>query len=48
MRSWTLFFPPNADCPTGPFTILQPQDQENSEFYEVQKRRATDFEALKL
>ena len=33
---------------TGPFTILQPQDQEIGEFYSVQERRSTDFEAPKL
>ena len=35
-------------CPTGPFTMLVPQDQGIGEFYEVQERRATDFEAPKL
>ena len=34
--------------PTGSFTIIEPQDQEIGEFYEVQKRCATDFEAPKL
>ena len=34
--------------PTSPFTILEPQDQGIGEFYVVQKRRATDFEAPKL
>ena len=34
--------------PTDPFAILDPQHQEIWEFYEVQKRRATDFEAPKL
>ena len=34
--------------PTGPFTILEPKDQEIGEFYEVQERRATDIEAPKL
>ena len=37
-----------AGCPTGPFTVLKPRDEEIGEFYEVQKRRATDFKALKL
>ena len=27
---------------------LEPQNQETSEFYRLQERRATDFEALKL
>ena len=34
--------------PTNPFTILEPRDQEIGEFYLVQERRATDFEAPKL
>ena len=34
--------------PTGPFTILEPQDQEIAEFYVVQKRRATYFDATNL
>ena len=34
--------------PIGPFTILQPDDQEIGEFRAVQKRRATDFEAPEL
>ena len=31
--------------PTGPFTILGPQNQEIGEFYTIQERRATDLEA---
>ena len=34
--------------PTNPFTMLEPQDQEIGEFYVLQERRATDFEASKL
>ena len=34
--------------PTVPFPILEPHDQEIGEFYVVQKRRVTDFEAPKL
>ena len=34
--------------PTNIFPILEPQDQEIGEFYVVQERRATDFEAPKL
>ena len=34
--------------PTSPFTILEPRDQENGEFYVAQERCATDFEAQKL
>ena len=30
------------------FTNLEPQDQEIGEFYVVQKRQSTDFEARKL
>ena len=40
--SFLLYFP------TSPFTILEPQDQEIGEFYVIQERRATDFEASKL
>ena len=36
------------EYPTDPFTILEPRDQEIAEFYFVQERRATDFEARKL
>ena len=34
--------------PTGVFTILEPQDQEISEYFVVQERRGTDFEASKI
>ena len=34
--------------PTGPFTILEPKDQEIAKFYAAKERRATDFEAPKL
>ena len=34
--------------PTNLFTILGPHDQEIGEYYVVQERRATDFEAPKL
>ena len=34
--------------PIKPFTILQPHNQNISEFYVVQERRAGDFEALEL
>ena len=34
--------------PTGTFTILEPQDQEISEFYVVQECRTAAFEAPKL
>ena len=34
--------------PTNLFTILEPQDQVNGEFYLVQERRTTDFKAPKL
>ena len=34
--------------PTGPSTILEPEDQEIGEFYAAQERRATDFKASKL
>ena len=36
-------FPFSPRFPTGPFTMLEPQDQEIGEFYVAQKRRATDF-----
>ena len=38
---------PPAD-PTGPCTILQPQDKEIGEFHEVQEHPVTEFEAQKL
>ena len=34
--------------PTDPFSISEPQNQEIAEFYLVQERRKTDFEAPKL
>ena len=33
---------------TGPFTILEPSDQEIGELYVVQERRMADFEAPNL
>ena len=39
--------PLNLTRPTGPFTILELQDQGIGQFYVVQKRHATDFEAPK-
>ena len=33
---------------TNPFTILEHGDRKIGEFYVFQKRRTTDFEALKL
>ena len=35
-------------CPTDLFTILETRDQEIGEFYAVQERDTTDFEAPKL
>ena len=40
--------PGDAELPPNPFTILEPCDQDIGEFYLVQERRATDFEASKL
>ena len=34
--------------PTGPFAICEPRDLQIGEFYEVQLRRTTYFEAPKL
>ena len=34
--------------PTGPYSFVEPWDQEIGESYEGQERRATDFEAPKL
>ena len=34
--------------PTNIFPIIEPPDQEIGEFYVVQERRGTDFEASKL
>ena len=36
-----------TDSPTDPFTILEPQNQGMGEFYVIQKRHSTDFEAPK-
>ena len=38
----------SRESPTNPFIILEPRDQEIGEFYVVEERRATDFEAPKL
>ena len=35
----------NLFSPTGPFTTFEPPHQEIVEFYVVQKRRPTDFDA---
>ena len=37
-----------TNSPTNRFTILEARDQEIDEFYFVQERRPTDFEAPKL
>ena len=42
MSDWVDYFP------TGLFAISEAHDQEIGEFYVVQKRGATDFEAQKL
>ena len=34
--------------PTDTFAISEPHDQEIGDFYVVQERRTTDFEAQKL
>ena len=34
--------------PTGPFTILEPHDQEIGDLYVVLERRLTYFEAKKM
>ena len=44
-KRWILL---HSFIPTEHFTILEPRDQEIDEFYAVQERRATDFEAQKL
>ena len=36
------------ECPTDPFTISKPQNQEIGEFYAIQKWGTTDFESSKL
>ena len=43
-----IYFTAMKEDPPGPFTILEPQDQEIGEFAVVQERRAADFEDLKL
>ena len=34
--------------PTGPFTILEPKDQEIGKFHAIQEGHTMDFEAPKL
>ena len=48
MYSWNVGSHSGKLCPTGPFTILKPEDQERGEFYVVKERRATDLEAPEL
>ena len=36
----------NKEYPTEHFTISKPQNPETDEFYEVQKRQTTDFNAV--
>ena len=49
MRTYcTSLFCFQPPYPTGLFTIYEPQYQEIGEFFIVQERRKTDFEALKL
>ena len=57
MQSWSFisrlnqpnfFIIISPSIPTDPFIILEPQEQEISEVYAVQDRRAADFEAPKL
>ena len=38
----------SPDCPTGPFAISEPQDQEISESYVAWNCHETDLEASKL
>ena len=46
---WVPFLDNSVDSyPTGPFTISEPRNQEIGEFYVVQGRRTTYFEASKL
>ena len=43
--SWLLEANQSKLLPTDPFTIFEPQAQEIGEYYVVQKRRTTDFDA---
>ena len=51
-RNWDRTQTHSESCmsrfPTGPFTILEPQDQEIGEFHVVWKHHGTDFESRKL
>ena len=47
--SWSVqSFSKKSYYPTGPFAILEPNDQDKGKLYVVKERRTTDFEALKL
>ena len=48
--AWTFFVksPGCYCCPTGPFTVLEPQDQAIDEIYALQERCTTDFELAKI
>ena len=49
LKRWNLWWGGDQNfIPRNPFSILEPQDQEIREFYVVQERRATNFEAPKL
>lgn len=43
-----IIFTRAVSSPTGPFTIVEPKDQEIGQFYVFQERWATDFKALTL
>ena len=45
---YTIKYSTSDVYPTGRFTISEPQYQEIVEFFVVQERRGTDFEAPKL
>ena len=47
---WLLLRCPNRPTfdPTDQFTILEPQNPSNREFYVVWERRSTDYKALKF
>ena len=48
MESLAEILSGHLNIPTDPFTMFEPRHQEMCDLYVAQKRRATDFEALKL
>ena len=47
-NNWAIFNWPRLPCPTGLFTISEPQNLEIGELCVFQERRAADLKAPKL